>query len=245
MNRLKDKVAIISGGAQGMGAVEARMFSLEGSKIVIGDLLDEQGKKLAIELGRNVLYVHLDVTKPEAWNNAVKVAEDKFGPVSILVNNAGINDYATFEDYTNEQFKQVMEVNLFGNFYGMKAIVPSMKKAGNGSIINISSTAGLMGYPLISGYVASKWVVRCLSKSVVLDVGKYNIRVNSVHPGQIATPMTDNGEMETDHMALKRVGIPHEIANVVLFLASDESKFITGTELIADGGETAGPENWR
>jgi Dehydrogenases with different specificities (related to short-chain alcohol dehydrogenases) len=244
VGRVSDKVVMISGGARGMGAAEARMVTAEGAKVLIGDLLDQEGMQLANELGNQARYVHLDVTNPADWEKAVKVAELEFGPVNVLVNNAGINNYAPFEDYTIEQFRQVMEVNLYGNFYGMKAVVPSMKTAGNGSIINISSTAGINGYPLIPGYVASKWAVRGLTKSVALELGKYNIRVNSIHPGQICTPMTDNGEMATKHIALKRVGFPDDIAHVVLFMASDESKFITGTELIADGGETCGRANW-
>ncbi len=247
--RLEGKVAIISGGARGMGAADARLLVSEGAKVVIGDLLDVEGEKIAAELGKNIHYVHLDVTEPLGWANVVEIAESEFGSISVLVNNAGICNYAPFEEYTIEQFRKIIEVNLFGTFLGIKAVIESMKKSGSGSIINISSVAGLSGYPQLSGYVASKWGVRGLTKTAALDLSKYNIRVNSVHPGLILTPMTAGLEIETDqvamnNVAMNRAGLPEEIANVVLFLASDESSYITGAELVADGGASAGLQSF-
>jgi 3alpha(or 20beta)-hydroxysteroid dehydrogenase len=248
-SRLEGKVAIISGGARGMGAADARLFVSEGAKVVIGDLLDTEGEKVATELGENIRYVHLDVTEPSGWANAVETAEHEFGSINILVNNAGIVNYALFEEYTIEQFRKTIEVNLFGTFLGIKAVIPSMKKSGSGSIINISSVAGLSGYPQLSGYVASKWGVRGLTKTAALDLSKYSIRVNSVHPGLILTPMTAGIEIEPDqvamnNVAMNRAGLPEEIANVVLFLASDESSYITGAELVADGGASVGLQSF-
>jgi len=240
MSEMSNKVALVSGGARGMGAEEVRLLVWEGAKVVFGDIVDNEGKQLAEELGDSVRFVHLDVTKSEDWNKAVETAEKEFGHVNVLINNAEIIDNGAFEEYTAEQFNKILDVNLIGTFNGMKAVTSSMKEAKGGSIINISSTAGMTGYPLISGYAASKWAVRGLTKSVALELGKYNIRVNSVHPGRVQTHMDDNNEMKTLHIALNRLGQPKEIADVVLFLAGDESSFITGTEIVVDGGEIAG-----
>jgi 3alpha(or 20beta)-hydroxysteroid dehydrogenase len=245
MNRVLDKVAVISGGARGMGAEEAKLFAAEGAKVILGDLRDDEGEARAKALGENVKFVHLDVTNQDDWENAVKFAEQEFGRINILVNNAGITNYGAFEEYSLEMFKQVIDVNLFGGFNGMKAVAASMKASGGGSIVNISSVAGITGYPFVMGYTASKWAVRGMSKSAALELGKYNIRVNSIYPGQIRTPMSADGEgLKTSHIALKRIGGQIEVAMAVLFLASDESSFITGTELIVDGGEMAGQANW-
>ncbi|MHC2998006.1 SDR family oxidoreductase [Microbacterium sp. HJ5] len=240
MARVAGKVALISGGARGMGASHARLLVAEGAKVVIGDLLDAEGEALAAELGDTVRYVHLDVTSYDDWQNAVDLAVSEFGGLDVLVNNAGIANFGTIEEYTLEQWDTMIAINLTGVFYGIKAAVEPLKKSGKGSIINISSTAGIQGYEALPGYNAAKFGVRGLSKNAALDLGRYNVRVNSVHPGVIRTPMTDQLDTPQNHVALHRVGEPIELSNLVLFLASDESSFSTGAEFIADGGETAG-----
>lgn len=240
MARVSNKVALISGGARGMGASHARLLVDEGAKVVIGDLLDDEGRALAAELGDSVRYVHLDVTDYSDWEAAVKTAVDEFGGLDILVNNAGIVNFAPIEEYSLEDWNKIIAVNLTSVFYGTKAVIEPLKKSGRGSIINISSTAGLQGYEALPGYNASKFGVRGLTKSTALDLGKYNIRVNSVHPGGIRTPMTEGLDASQSHVALHRMGEPIELSNMVLFLASDESSFSTGSEFVADGGETAG-----
>lgn len=241
MARVSGKVALISGGARGMGASHARLLVQEGAKVVIGDLLDEDGAALAAELGDdNARYVHLDVTDYAQWEAAVAAATEAFGRLDVVVNNAGIANFGPIEDYTIEAWQKILDINLTGVFYGIKAAIPALKESGKGSIINISSTAGLQGYEALPGYNAAKFGVRGLTKNAALDLGRYNIRVNSVHPGVIRTPMTEELDTPQNHVALHRVGEPIELSNLVLFLASDESSFSTGAEFIADGGETAG-----
>lgn len=223
-----------------MGASHARLLVDEGAKVVIGDLLDDEGEALAAELGDAVRYVHLDVTRYEDWQNAVEVALKEFGRLDVLVNNAGIANFGPIEEYTLDQWDTIIAINLTGVFYGIKAAIEPLKKSGKGSIINISSTAGIQGYEALPGYNAAKFGVRGLTKNAALDLGRYNIRVNSVHPGVIRTPMTDSLDTPQNHVALHRVGEPIELSQLVLFLASDESSFSTGAEFIADGGETAG-----
>jgi 3alpha(or 20beta)-hydroxysteroid dehydrogenase len=240
MARLEGKVALISGGAGGMGAAHARAMIAEGAKVIIGDLLDDQGRALASELGDAATYVHLDVTKPADWDAAVQAAVDTYGGLSVLVNNAGIADFGSIEEYTHDAWNRMIAINLTGVFNGIKAAAPAMIRGTGGSIINISSTAGMRGYPSLPGYTAAKFGVRGLSKAVALDLGKHNIRVNSVHPGVIRTPMTAELREDTRHVALDRVGEPEEVSNLIVFLASDESPFATGAEFVIDGGETAG-----
>jgi 3alpha(or 20beta)-hydroxysteroid dehydrogenase len=240
MARVSGKVALISGGARGMGAAHAKLLVAEGAKVVIGDLLDEVGAATAAELGENARFVHLDVTKPQDWDAAVAVAVAEFGGLDILVNNAGIVNFAPIEEYTLEQWNLIIAINLTGTFNGIKAAIPALKASGKGSIINISSTAGLKGVAGIPGYTAAKFAVRGLTKEVAIDLGRYNIRANSIHPGNIRTPMTDGLETDQSLVPLGRMGEAIELSNMVLFLASDESSFSTGAEFIADGGETAG-----
>lgn len=240
MARVSGKIALISGGARGMGASHARLLVQEGAKVVIGDILDEPGRALASELGDAARYVHLDVTDYAQWEAAVKTAVDEFGGLDIVVNNAGIANFGPIEEYTLEAWDTIIAINLTGVFYGIKAAIPALKKSKAGSIINVSSTAGLQGYEALPGYNAAKFGVRGLTKNAALDLGRYNIRVNSVHPGVIRTPMTDDLETPQNHVALHRVGEPIELSNLILFLASDESSFSTGAEFVADGGETAG-----
>ena len=240
MDRVSGKVALISGGARGLGAAMARRLVEEGAQVVIGDVLDEEGTALAAELGEVCRYVHLDVTRAQQWDTAVARAVEEFGGLDVLVNNAGIVNFGPIEEYTLESWNSIIAINLTGVFLGIKAAVPVIIRSRAGSIINVSSTAGLQGYEALPGYVAAKFGVRGLTKAVALDLGKYNVRVNSVHPGAIATPMTAGLELPQNHVALHRVGQPTEVANLVLFLASDESSFSTGAEFLTDGGELSG-----
>ncbi len=243
MGRLDGKVAIISGGARGQGAAEARLFTAEGANVVIGDGLDDEGKAVAAELGDRAACLHLDVTEESQWQAAVALAEERFGPVTVLVNNAGILHFQSIDKTERADFERVMQVNVVGVFLGMKAVTPSMTKAGGGSIVNISSTAGLQGLPYLGAYVASKWAVRGLTKTAAIDLGPKGIRVNSVHPGGIDTPMiagSDPNAWSYRRLPVPRMGQPEEVAQAVLFLASDESSYTTGAELAIDGGATCG-----
>ncbi|MEV6771697.1 glucose 1-dehydrogenase [Nocardia sp. NPDC051030] len=241
MGRVDTKNVIITGGARGMGAAFARRLAAEGSKVVIADVLLEEGTKLAADIGENALFLPLDVTDEGAWNEVVATAEAKFGPVSGLVNNAGIVHVDPIEKLAEADYRKVIDVNQVGVFLGMKAVIGSMRRAGVGSIVNISSTGGLIGYSNILGYVASKWAVRGMSKTAAQELAVDNIRVNSVHPGIIATEMTATSERSLAIAAtqpIARPGTPEELANLVLFLISDESSYSTGAEFIADGGFT-------
>jgi 3alpha(or 20beta)-hydroxysteroid dehydrogenase len=240
MERTIDKVALISGAARGIGAAIATRLHGEGAKVVLGDVLDDEGRATAERIGSGATYVHLDVTRSEDWEAAVGTAAETFGGLNILVNNAGIVNFAPIEDYTREQWDAVLAVNLTGTFNGIKASIPLLKRGRGGSIINISSIAGIRGYEAIAGYTASKFGVRGLTKSAALDLGRYGIRVNSVHPGVIKTPMTEGMALDMSRTPLNRVGHPGEVAALVLYLASDESQFVTGAEFIIDGGDTAG-----
>ncbi|MBB6406283.1 SDR family oxidoreductase [Arthrobacter sp. AZCC_0090] len=234
------KTALISGGARGLGASHAQLLVAEGARVVIGDILDEEGARTAAELGDNAAYVHLDVTRPGDWEAAVNTALSRFGGLDVLVNNAGIANSSSIEEFSLEQWNAVIGINLTGTFLGIKAAIPALKKSSGGSIINVSSAAGLAGYAALPGYTASKFGVRGLTKSVALDLGRYGIRVNSVHPGTFRTPMTAGIDAPESHVALRRLGEPAELSQLVLFLASDESTFSTGAEFVADGGSTAG-----
>jgi len=248
--RLENKVALISGGARGMGAAEARMFAKEGAKVVIGDVLDAEGTRVAAEIaesGGDALFVHLDVTHEEDWRSAIGAATSSFGKLDILVNNAGIWRRGRVEDTTVEDWDMILDVNAKGVFLGTKLAIPEMRKAGGGSIINISSTAGLVGGPRSSAYTASKGAVRLFTKATAVQYSQEGIRANSIHPGPIDTPMIQqvwHGEEQSREAALARtplgrIGTPEDIAYGVLFLASDESSFMTGSELVIDGGSTA------
>jgi 3alpha(or 20beta)-hydroxysteroid dehydrogenase len=243
MGRLDGKVALISGAARGQGEAEARLFVSEGARVVLGDVLDEEGEKVASSLGDAAAYAHLDVGSESDWAAAVALAEERFGPVNILVNNAGILHFQVIHKTTLEEFERVQRVNVTGTFLGIKAVTPSMTAAGGGSIVNISSTAGLVGLPYVAAYVASKWAVRGLTKSAAIDLGHKGIRVNSVHPGGIDTPMVAGTDKEAPfykRLPVSRMGSPDEVARAVLFLASDDSSYTTGAELSVDGGATAG-----
>ncbi|RDW21305.1 3-alpha-hydroxysteroid dehydrogenase [Oceanobacillus arenosus] len=239
MNRLEDKVVIVTGGARGMGASHVRRLVAEGAKVVATDILEEDGRKLESEIGNNILFLKHDVSSASDWENVIQKAEATFGPVNVLVNNAGIDiPEIDLEEYPEETYRKVIDVNQVSVFLGMKYVVPSMKKAGGGSIVNISSLAGMIGANKKVAYTASKFAVRGMTKAAALELGEYGIRVNSVHPGFIRTPMTEaliNDELE-NMFPLKRAGDPEEVTNLVLYLASDESSYSTGSEFIIDGG---------
>ena len=247
--RLENKVALISGGARGMGAVEARLFALEGAQVVIGDVLEEEGRQTEAainESGGECLFVRLDVTSESDWDQAVTAAVTKFGRLDILVNNAGIGRISKVEDTTEEEWDLVMDINAKGVFLGAKAAIPAMRNAGGGSIVNISSIAGLVG-GRTSAYGASKGAVRLLTKSTAIQYAAEGIRCNSVHPGVVESQMTLPDMLNTEagrreHAArhpIGRFGQPEDIAYGVLYLASDEASFMTGSELVIDGGLTA------
>ena len=247
--RLEGKVALISGGARGQGAVEAKLFASEGASVVIGDILDDAGRQVEAEIaesGGNATYVHLDVTSESQWNDAVSAAVERYGKLDILVNNAGILIRAGVEDTTEEDWDRIMDINGKGVFLGTKAAIPAMREAGGGSIINISSIAGMQGSPGATAYSATKGAVRILTKSTAVQYAKEGIRCNSVHPGLIYTDMTrdtlDTPEGEREWRArvpMGHIGVAEDVAKGVLFLASDESSYMTGSELVIDGGITA------
>ena len=245
-DRLQGKVAIVTGAARGQGEAEARRFVAEGAMVLLTDVLDDDGEAAAADLGDGAAYRHLDVTSEDEWLAAVADCEARFGPVSILVNNAGILDFAPIEKQDVDKFRKVLDVNLTGTMLGMKSVAPSMKRAGGGSIVNISSNSGIWGIPMAGAYSASKWAVRGLSKTGALELGKHGIRVNSVHPGGVDTPMVrapgyePNDTAWAKNLPLGRFGRPEEIAAVVTFLASDEAGYVTGAEWSVDGGATAG-----
>lgn len=238
--RLAGKVALITGAARGQGAADARLFVREGAQVVLTDVIDDTGRELAHELGDAARYQSLDVSDEAAWAAAVDATKKAFGALHVLVNNAGIHHRTSIELETTEEFDRVLKVNLYSAFFGIRAVVPAMQAAGGGSIINISSLAGVRSYAGGAAYGASKWGVRGLTKVAALDLGKYGIRVNSVHPGPIWTPMLEaQVPKEGPHLAgqpIARVGSAEEAANLVLFLASDESSYITGAEHVIDGG---------
>jgi 3alpha(or 20beta)-hydroxysteroid dehydrogenase len=213
----------------------------EGAKVVVADVQDEEGRALTEEIGPAATYVHLDVTRPEEWKSAVGAAIRAFGRLNVLVNNAGIATYGPIEKYAHADWEKTIRVNLTGVFNGIKAGIPALRNAGGGSIINISSAAGILAHPVMAGYVASKFGVRGLTKVAALELAQYGIRVNSVHPGVIQTPLAIAGPApDMSRIAMGRMGKPEEVGSLVVFLASDESSFSTGSEFILDGGQTAG-----
>jgi 3alpha(or 20beta)-hydroxysteroid dehydrogenase len=238
--RLAGKVAVVSGGARGMGASHVHALVREGAKVVFGDILDTEGEAVAKEVGDAARYVHLDVTQADDWQRVVGAAVDEFGGVDILVNNAGIINVGLIEDYELSEWHRILDINLTGVFLGIRAVVGPMKLAGRGSIINISSIEGIAGTIACHGYTASKFAVRGLTKSTAMELGPSGIRVNSIHPGLIKTPMTDWVPDDLFQTALGRAADPNEVSNLVVYLASDESSYSTGSEFVVDGGCTAG-----
>lgn len=222
-----------------MGAEHARLLITEGAKVVVADILDDDGDAVATELGDDAHYLHLDVTQPEQWTAAVTETVRRFGRLNVLVNNAGVAGRKTVRKFELERWRHTLDVNLTGTFLGTQAVVDPMIDAGGGSIINVSSIEGLRGAPFAHAYVASKWAVRGLTKSTALELGRYNIRVNSIHPGLVRTPMTAHFPDDIVKSALGRPAEPIEVSHFVLFLASDESSYSTGAEFVVDGGVTA------
>jgi NAD(P)-dependent dehydrogenase (short-subunit alcohol dehydrogenase family) len=250
MGRLDGKVALISGGARGQGATEAQFFAREGARVVLGDILDEAGRDVEAVIrggGGEATYVHLDVTSEAHWRAAVDTAVQRYGQLHVLVNNAGILLRKTIEEMTIEEWDRIMAINLKGVFLGTKHAIPAMRRAGGGSIINISSTAGLVGSPgETSAYIASKGGVRLFTKATAIQHAKDKIRCNSVHPGPVATEMIRDTLENPDlwaqrlrRLPMGRAATPEDVAYGVLYLASDESSYVTGSELVIDGGTTA------
>jgi NAD(P)-dependent dehydrogenase (short-subunit alcohol dehydrogenase family) len=248
--RLGGKVALISGGARGMGAVEARLFAAQGAKVVLGDVLEAEARVVETEIreaGGEAVAVRLDVRSEADWKNAVDTTVSRFGKLDVLVNNAGVGGPGRVETVTLEEWNRVMDINATGVFLGTRMVIPPMRRAGGGSIVNISSQLGLVGVDNSSPqYQASKGAVRLLTKATAIQYAKDRIRANSVHPGPIVTPMTEARRKDAEayrltvsRIPLGRYGEPEEVAYGVLYLASDESSFVTGAELVIDGGWTA------
>ncbi len=244
--RLVGKVAIITGAARGQGAAHARRFVAEGAKVVLGDVLDDDGRSVAASLGDSARFVHLDVTSETDWDNAV-MAASAFGPLNVLVNNAAIHWVRPIEHERPEQLEKIWRVNFLGPYIGMQKVIAPMRAAGGGSIVNVSSTAGLTGLAYHSAYGHTKWAIRGVTKVAAVELGGDGIRVNSVHPGPINTDMLAASPGATpdvkrfQHLPARRYGEPDEVASLMVFLASDESAFMTGTEFVIDGGSQAGP----
>lgn len=247
MGRLQDKVAIVTGAARGQGEATARLFAAEGARVVLTDVLTQEGREVARALGDRAMFLEHDVTDEAAWATVVNETLDRFGQVDVLVNNAAVSLFAPLMDTSKADFDRVLSINLIGCFLGMKAVVPTMQAARRGSIVNISSVNGLRGTVGMSAYDAGKWAVRGMSKAVALELAPHGIRVNTVHPGAIDTPMLnpgnalDTGKMaKTFGIAFGRVGRPDEVAQASLFLASDDASYISGAELAVDGTWSAG-----
>lgn len=243
MERLKNKVAIITGGARGMGASHVRLFASEGAKVVFTDLNEEEGRILEKEIGGNVKFIKQDVTDAASWEKVVEDTKKIFGQVNILVNNAGISINKPLLEITEDEYRKIVDINQVSVFLGTKAVAASMKKAGNGSIINISSMNGLVGGAI--GYTDTKFAVRGMTKAAAIQLSPLGIRVNSVHPGVIETPMVTEGdsyeviEKLSKQIPIRRMAKSEEVSNLVLYLASDESSYSTGSEFVIDGGLTA------
>ena len=246
MGRLSGKVALISGGSRGQGEAEAKLFSSEGAKVVLGDILDSEGLDVTSEInesGGEALYVHLDVTSKDDWGSAVKQTLENFGGLDILVNNAGISQRKLVHETTVDEWDRVQDINSKGVFLGTKAVIPAMRAGGGGSIVNISSIAGIVGLTSSASYSASKGAVRLLTKSTAVQYGPERIRCNSVHPGFIDTEMNrawlEDEEIRAERLKMTPLNMfanSHDVALAVLYLSSDESRYVTGAELVIDGG---------
>ncbi|MFS2293609.1 MAG: glucose 1-dehydrogenase [Actinomadura sp.] len=250
MGQLDGKVALITGGARGMGKSHVRRFLAEGAKVVFGDVLEEEGRKLAADLGGDVRFVQMDVTQEDDWRNAVETATTTFGALNVLVNNAGIIRHKTIEDMSLDEFRRILDVNLVGQWLGVKAVTPAMREAGGGSIVNVSSTEGFIGAHGLAAYSASKFGVRGLTKAAARELGQYGIRVNSIHPGGVLTPLSlqddvvaataDSADAFLKALPLGRMGKSKEVSGLVVYLASDDSSYCTGSEVLVDGGMLTG-----
>ena len=250
MGQLDGKVALITGGARGMGKSHVRRFLAEGAEVVFGDVLEEEGRKLAADLGGDVRFVQMDVTQEDDWRNAVETATTTFGALNVLVNNAGIIRHKTIEDMSLDEFRRILDVNLVGQWLGVKAVTPAMREAGGGSIVNVSSTEGFIGAHGLAAYSASKFGVRGLTKAAARELGQYGIRVNSIHPGGVLTPLSlqddvvaataDSADAFLKALPLGRMGKSKEVSGLVVYLASDDSSYCTGSEVLVDGGMLTG-----
>lgn len=244
MKQLENKVAIITGAAGGMGAVHASEFINQGAKVVLTDIMEEQGTQLAKELGTNALFIKHDVTREDDWKNVIEETEKIFGSIDILINNAGIVMTKMIADTSLAEYQKTIDINQTGTFLGMKSVLPSMKKAGGGAIINISSIEGLVGGAMIASYTASKFAVTGLTKAAAIEFAPYGIRVNSVHPGVIDTPMIHQEDVKDavkeliNMIPLKRAADSKEVSNMLVFLASDAASYSTGSAFVIDGGLT-------
>ncbi|MFE7836836.1 SDR family NAD(P)-dependent oxidoreductase [Streptomyces sp. NPDC057474] len=240
MGRLSERVVIVTGGVGGIGAAVTRLLAAEGADVVIADVRDAEGAKLAAELGGRARYLNLDVSSEDGWQRAVAEVERDLGPVSVLVNNAGLAEWGSMEEQSLASFRRVLDVNLQGPWLGMRAVAPSLRRAGGGVIVNVSSLAGLTSYAGIGSYAASKWGLRGLTKTAALELAPDGVRVCSVHPGAIRTPMTAGfGDSYTSGQPIPRFGEPEEVARMVLFIVTDAT-FSTGAEFVLDGGILAG-----
>ena len=249
--RLDGKVALITGSARGQGEAEARRFTAEGAKVAITDLRDVQGEQLAAELGTDTFYQQLDVTREDDWDAAVAATVERFGKLDILVNNAGIGAFGTLEGLDLKTHHEMIDINLHGVYLGMRAAKAALVATGNGAIVNISSIDGIVGVLGMTSYSGSKFAVTGMTRSAAIELGPLGVRVNSIHPGVINSPMVQEAPPETrarldrlmEMQPIKRMGEPDEIASLALFLASDEASYITGAQFVIDGGHLAGP--WR
>ncbi len=249
--RLDGKVALITGSARGQGEAEARRFVAEGAKVAITDLRDVLGEQLAAELGPDTFYQQLDVTREDDWDAAVAATVERFGKLDILVNNAGIGAFGTLEGLDLKTHHEMIDINLHGVYLGMRAAKAALVATGNGAIVNISSIDGIVGVLGMTSYSGSKFAVTGMTRSAAIELGPLGVRVNSIHPGVINSPMVQEAPSETrarldqlmDMQPIKRMGEPDEIASLALFLASDEASYITGAQFVIDGGHLAGP--WR
>ena len=247
MGRLSGKIAIVTGAARGMGEATARLFAAEGATVILGDVMEDLGNAVAKNIGGSAEFHKLDVTSDENWAEVVGNIKDKHGTVDVLINNAGLVHFTPIEHFNPADADKILGVNTIGPMLGAKNVTPLMKAAGKGSIVNISSVDGMRGCNGLTLYTASKWALRGLTKSLAFELGTSGIRVNSVHPGGVNTPMGNSRGLPPEQLAmafrrvpLQRIGEPEEIANASLFLASDESSYITGAELAVDGGWGAG-----
>ena len=249
--RLEGKVALITGSARGQGEAEARRFVAEGAKVAITDLRDVLGEQLAAELGSDTFYQQLDVTREDDWDAAVAATVERFGKLDILVNNAGIGAFGTLEGLDLKTHHEMIDINFHGVYLGMRAAKAALVATGNGAIVNISSIDGIVGVLGMTSYAGTKFAVTGMTRSAAIELGPLGVRVNSIHPGVINSPMVQDADPPTlerlnqlmDMQPIKRMGEPHEIASLALFLASDEASYITGAQFVIDGGHLAGP--WR
>ncbi|WP_435222125.1 SDR family NAD(P)-dependent oxidoreductase [Streptomyces sp. Tue6028] len=252
MGRFDHHTVIVTGGTGGQGASHIRAYHAEGADVVIADIAEDRGRALAAELGERALYVRLDVTDESSWSTAIKTTEEHFGPLSVLVNNAGVqNPAAPIESTDRRVWDRILDINLTGTFLGIKAATPSLRRNGGGVIINIASTSGVGGTAFYAPYVAGKWAVRGLTKTAALELGRDNIRVNAIHPGVIGTPFITEPAAGSDApisdfyspepFAIPRIGEPADITRAVLFLSSADASFATGSEFVIDGGLLLGP----